>query len=134
MVNIEQLIEEGRTLFTSLDREPGLTVSGAFWTHIREPEQPRLRFLIKELPTLGPTKLYGKIQRLLKKVPLNSFTLEDVAVIDEDDPDVRSLRSVTGRSVVLNQVFSALPNTGGATAYVYRLEPEIKRKRTQRAH
>jgi len=127
MVNIEQLIEEGRTLSTRLDREPGLTVSGAFWTHIREPEQPRLRFLIKELPTLGPTKLYGK-------VPVNSFTLEDVAVIDEDDPDVRSLRSITGRSVVLNQVFSSLPNTGGATAYVYRLEPEVKRKHTQRAH
>lgn len=134
MVNIEQRIEDGRTLFTRLGLESGLTINGAFWTHIREPEQARLRFLIKELPTLGPTKLYGTIQRLLKKVSVNSFTLEDVAVIDEDDPDVRSLRSVAGSSVVLDKVFSPLPNSGGTTAYVYRLEPEVKRKRAQRTH
>jgi len=130
MVNIEALVKDGEKLFRKLDQEQNLTVDGAFWTNIREPEPPRLKLLIKQLPILGPTKLYSTIQRLLKKVPVTSFTLEDVSLVDDEDPDVRSLRSVAGNSPLLSMIFPNLPNTGGATAYVYRLAPKARTKRS----
>ena len=113
MVNIEALVKDGEKLFRKLDQEQSLTVDGAFWTNIREPEPPRLKLLIKQLPILGPTKLYATIQRLLRKLPVTSFTLEDVSLVDDEDPDVRSLRSVAGNSPLLSMIFPNLPNTGG---------------------
>jgi len=130
MVNTETLVNDGEKLFRRLDQEQNLTVDGAFWTNIREPEAPRLKLLIKQLPTVGPTKLYTTIQKLLKKVLVTSFTLEDVSLVDEEDPDVRALRAVAGNSPLLTMIFPNLPNTGGATAYVYRLAPKAKTRRS----
>lgn len=130
MVNVETLVKDGERLFRKLDQEGNLTLDGAFWTNIREPESPQLKLLIKQLPTLGPTKLYSTIQRLLKKVPVTSFTLENVSLVDDEDQDVRALRSVAGNSPLLTMIFPNLPNTGGATAYVYRLAPKRKSKRS----
>lgn len=131
MVNLEQMVNnEGRALFQSLDREPGLDVDGAFWTGITlsSLERPRLKILVRQLAKVGPTKLYATIQRLMKHLRIATFTFEDVSLVDDDDRDVVALREVSGPSGLHSMLMPNLPNSAGATAYVYRMAPKQKRK------
>lgn len=124
MVNVQNLVEQGRDLFRALDQDPALSVDGAFWTHLGPVgPTPRLKLLIQQLPTIGPNKLYANIQKLVKRQHPTEFKFEDVVLVDESDLDVQALRSVAGRSVLLNRIMPAFPNSLGASAYVYRLGP-----------
>lgn len=124
MVNFENLEKQGRVLFETLDQDPTLSIDGAFWTHFAPVGlPPRFKLLIHELPTVGPNKLYATIQKVMKRQHPTEFKFEDVVLVDEADPDVKALRSVAGRSPLLSQIMPNLPNTLGASAYVYRLTP-----------
>ncbi|MGI8603014.1 MAG: hypothetical protein ACR2OZ_08440 [Verrucomicrobiales bacterium] len=82
----------GRDLTLALD-EAGGKVNAALWLFLSDQNSWRLILASPEVKTRGPRAVYKKVQRVLSRCPCDGLEVQDISVIDPDDPLVNRLRA-----------------------------------------
>jgi len=87
----DEMIKAGDELLDRLD-SIDLEVTTSFWWYIPESNTWRLLIASPKVKTIGPKKIYRKIENVLSKMPAKRLALRDIGVVQNDDPLIFSLR------------------------------------------
>jgi hypothetical protein len=89
----QEMIEAGAELTRLLDQS-SLVVSASLWLYMPESNVWRLIIVSPEVRTLGPRKVYQKVQSVLSKASMKQYpvALKDISVAGDDDPIISLLR------------------------------------------
>lgn len=117
MVNWDIKVNEGRHLLRHLKLHTSLTVDLAYWSDLYEPTTAKLNLLIKELPTIGPTRINQTLMQYLKKARSVDLKLDDIYLVEQDDPVVRALQPLLGLTKLQDTHVSGLPSIGSPSSY-----------------
>jgi hypothetical protein len=121
----KEMMELGAVLVRKLD-EYGLTPDAALWLYFPEEEQWKLVVAESTLDTLGPKKIYRKIQQILadSAEELTGLSLEDVSLTKPDAPIIALFRAAirTGPGISgIRFKNNVINGTLIEDAYIYRL-------------
>ena len=111
----------GQALVRLLD-QASLDVRGAFWLYDSENNRWRLYLAIKQVDSLGPKRVYTKVQSVARRIP--EIVPTEVSIVSPQHPTVRLLRNViqTGRELTSVQLSDNVVNGELiADAFVYRM-------------
>jgi hypothetical protein len=122
----KEMKDVGMFLVRKLD-EHELNVNAAFWLYIPESEKWKLVIAEEGVGTLGPKKIYEKIQKILGESQdkfQGLLSLEDVALAKPDDPIIALLRVAirTGPGISgIRFKNNVINGTLIEDAYIYRM-------------
>ena len=97
----DEMISVGQELVQRLDKK--LTIVGAFWYLLSEPNKWRLVLSTSAIRLDGPIKTYQKIQSTAKQIR-PTIDVADVALISDKDPFYMMLKSTINTGKVLGSV------------------------------
>ena len=123
---VDKLTSGGRKLVELADAAH-LDVRSALWLYRPESDDWVLVMALPEAGTLGPRKVYSRIQRVfaLHRAELDPLKLEDVTVIAADDPLIQLFRIALRTGPGISEIrFSQnrINNTLIEDALIYRLQ------------
>jgi len=121
----KDMINIGAELIRKLE-EHGLTPDAVFWLYNPELEKWKLVIAEAGVGTLGPRKIYVKIQQILGESPdaFQEISLEDMTLAKPDDPLIALLRVAirTGPGISgIRFKNSVINGTLIDDAYIYRI-------------
>ncbi len=90
---VEELIRDGEALLRELDRQ-GFPVESMFWIDLPEQDYWRLVIASPLVGVQGSTAAYRRLQEILPNLDLAGLALEDIALLQPDSPQLRSLLSM----------------------------------------
>lgn len=119
----DEMIEAGKAIVENLDRRQFL-IDAALWFYLTDQNQWRLLLATPEVHAEGPRKAYKRLLHSLRNAAVHGVSLDDVAVLDTQDPLIQLLRVAlrTDRSIT-GQRFSRNTVNGQfiEDAYIYRM-------------
>ena len=116
----DQMIEAGASVVDSLAKR-GFAVDAALWLYLPDLNRWRLYLAMPEVRAKGPKKAYQRVLRSLRDIP--GMALDDVSVVDSDDPFIRMFRGALRADRSPNGVRLSRGAINGQfveDAYVYR--------------
>jgi hypothetical protein len=89
-VLVKDLIDDGRNLIEALQREH-FSVTAALW--VKRPDSERYRLVVASpvVKELGQLAVYRRLQTILKSVPLEQLSFEDISVLGPNDANFKAL-------------------------------------------
>lgn len=111
----------GEALVRLLD-QANFDVRGAFWLYDSESDRWRLNLAIKQVDSLGPKRVYSRVQSFARRIP--ELVPTEVSILSPQHPTVRLLRNIiqTGRELKSVQLSDNVINGELlADAFVYRM-------------
>jgi hypothetical protein len=120
-VLVKDLIEDGRVLLKALQREK-FPVSAAFWVKIPDSERHRLVIASTVAKESGHLEAYRRLQTILKSVPLEQLSFEDISVLGPNEADYKALRTTAaGPGLEMGPSGGKLRDAAFEDAYIYYL-------------
>lgn len=121
----KEMMEMGKVLVHKLD-EHGVSPDAAFWLYFPEEQQWKLVIAELKVGTLGPKKIYRKIQQILAESPdeLSGLSLDDITLARPDAQIIVLLRVAirTGPGISgIRFKNNAINGTLIEDAYIYRM-------------
>jgi hypothetical protein len=123
----DKLIKDGEQLLRQLDTDHVL-VDAILWFYFYETQKWKLLVSLPGIINRGPKIAYHTIQGALSKISIN-FSLDDVVVIQPDDPLLRLLRTVITTDDRISGIRFSNNVVNGQLiqdAYIYRVAPNRK--------
>jgi len=123
----DKLIKDGEHLLKQLDTDSVL-VDAVLWFYFSETQKWKLLVSLPDIINRGPKIAYHTIQEALSKITIN-FSLDDVVVIQPDDPLLRLLRTAIITSDGISGIRFSNNVVNGQLiqdAYIYRITPNRK--------
>lgn len=113
----------GERLLRALD-DKNVIVDAAFWLFSSESSTWKLMIASPEFRTLGPKRLYKRVQSILATVEPPKPDLSDVSIIDSHDGLVHLLRAAINTGRTINGIRFKRGTINGVLipeAYIYRV-------------
>jgi hypothetical protein len=117
------MINSGKKLLSILDKR-NFSVNCAFWILTSDAPAWRLILAMPGLQSEGPKSVYMKLQKILNKELFEALTLNEISVLDINDPFIQLFRKALRTGPGISNIRFAQNTINGTyipDALVYRL-------------